>query len=82
MSFPKYVFRCPKSKNVVWKPTGLTSIFGLDTAISFRLDTAIIFRLDTAIIGPFLKGPSHFFKNLRCSQKYHKKYGAILKVIR
>ena len=46
-------------------------IVRLDTAIICRLDTAIIFRLDTAIIGPFLEGPSRFFKNLRCSQKCH-----------
>ena len=46
-------------------------IFRLDTAFIFRLDTAIIFRLDNAIIGPFLKGPSRFLKNLLCSQKCH-----------
>ena len=56
----------------LWAPGAHTAIiFRLDTAIIFRLDTAIICRLDTAIIGPFLEGPSRFFKNLRCSQKCH-----------
>ncbi len=56
----------------LWAPGAHTAIiFRLDTAIIFRLDTAIIFRLDTAIIGPFLEGPSRFFKNLLCSQKCH-----------